>query len=669
MGTDAPNLMPPSLAFVDPWYGEAAADNRWVTLAGDDNLPEMLIGRLPGNNPEEIGTMVSKILAYEGNTDTSWHGNVIFYTDNPDSAGDFVLLSDGVADSYLPPPFVANKIYLGETCDYQNPSVVCRDQFLNAVNTAGALIVNYVGHAGRTAWASERLLHLDMLPSLSNGEKTPIHLAMTCNDGYYHYPGDAAAQSLGEVAVRIDGRGAVASWSPSGLGLATGHDSLDQGFFNSVFFDDIRVLGEATLAGKLRLYATGANRDLIDTYHIFGDPALHINALDPELHIQKTVEPPGQVDPGDVLTYTLTFSNTGDATAHHVVLEDLLDPLLVNSTLIYTSPEVLGLRPGVTYGWDIEDLEPGDRGEIRFRAVVSPTTGPAAIVNEAEIYSPASRDIVSVTTGVQVPDMYVTKTGPDEPVTFNEAVTYTISWGNMGRAAAPDARLTDRLPPGVDYVADSSGWPHSEPSPGTIVWELGPNPVPTGTQQTFVVTGWITMDPRLTKWMTNSVFIKSAMPDADPFNDKDTAATQVLLPDLSVIVSGPPVATSWSEISYTVAYSNVGDVAAVNAVISDVLPAGAVYVRDDSGFARDEPVPGIHVWPISPAELQPGGRGAFTVVVQLGSLAETGPEVTNVVEIGANSPDPVPDNDVDHWITEVIGRYLYYLPRILLGSK
>jgi hypothetical protein len=101
---------------------------------------------------------------------------------------------------------------------------------------------------------------------------------MTCYDGYYHYPDLPAAgnDALAEVVTRADGRGAVASWSPTGLGVSTGHDYLDRGFFEARFADGRRTLGEATMAGKLKLWTSASSLDLLDTYLLFGDPALRL---------------------------------------------------------------------------------------------------------------------------------------------------------------------------------------------------------------------------------------------------------------------------------------------------------------------------------------------------------------------------------------------------------
>ena len=51
-----------SLPKVDPWILETASDNRYVTVSGDDNLPDMIIGRLPVTTEIETSAAVSKII-------------------------------------------------------------------------------------------------------------------------------------------------------------------------------------------------------------------------------------------------------------------------------------------------------------------------------------------------------------------------------------------------------------------------------------------------------------------------------------------------------------------------------------------------------------------------------------------------------------------------------
>jgi len=99
-------------------------------------------------------------------------------------------------------------------------------------------------------------------------------LDMACISGNFADP------SFSGIEVMMLGRangGSVAGWGATGFGVATGHDQLHRGFYQAVFGSGVRTLGLATAAGKLALWASGRNLDLMDTFDLLGDPALRIN--------------------------------------------------------------------------------------------------------------------------------------------------------------------------------------------------------------------------------------------------------------------------------------------------------------------------------------------------------------------------------------------------------
>ena len=57
--------------------------------------------------------------------------------------------------------------------------------------------------------------------ALTNQDRLPVFVSMTCLEGYFH-EADASFHAFGESVVRMPKVGAVASWSPTGLGLASG---------------------------------------------------------------------------------------------------------------------------------------------------------------------------------------------------------------------------------------------------------------------------------------------------------------------------------------------------------------------------------------------------------------------------------------------------------------
>ncbi len=285
LADSADTFLPPYLAVVDPTMGETAADNRFVSLTAGDILPDMHVGRLPANTPAETTAMVDKILVFENSSShDAWAKNILFVTDNLEGGGgNFYELSDAIADGYIDPPtnsvklipetYRRTKLYLDRTCSSGSD---CRQKMTNALNQDGALFVSYIGHGAKTFWAQERIWDVNAASQMTNGNKYPIMLPMTCNEGYFIEPAQGF-RSTSEASLRLPHRGAIASWAPTGYGLSAGHDYLERGFFLSIFHGAANQLGPATTAGKLYLAANAPSKqyqDLIDTFLLMGDPAL-----------------------------------------------------------------------------------------------------------------------------------------------------------------------------------------------------------------------------------------------------------------------------------------------------------------------------------------------------------------------------------------------------------
>ncbi|MGC8780243.1 MAG: C25 family cysteine peptidase [Anaerolineae bacterium] len=287
--TTPPTYIPPFLANVDPDLKETAADNLFVTLVGDDPVPDMALGRMSVNTPAEAAAMIDKVIAYEtqcrcGQGGDAWNKNTLFISDNlAHGGGDFYFYSDEIADGYVDPPtnsikllpatYTVTKAYLDLTCFGRDD---CRSMITNTLNITGALFVNYVGHAGKDYWSFDAIFSQEVLPSLTMSACLPVYLPMTCYEGSFHDP-RRGFSSLAEAYTRLPLYGAVASWSPTGSGLVSGHDVLERGLFLALFHQGYETLGEATVRAKQYLYdTTTLNRDLLDTFMIFGDPALRI---------------------------------------------------------------------------------------------------------------------------------------------------------------------------------------------------------------------------------------------------------------------------------------------------------------------------------------------------------------------------------------------------------
>ena len=381
-GSDKKNYIPPLLALVDPFLKETATDNRLVTVAGADALPDLYIGRFPANSPAEVTTMVNKTVQYETQPwPGDWKNRVLFVADNADTAGDFAALSDQVADHLLPAGAYADekqKIYLGVT---HTSSIAARSDIISAFNS-GLFLSNYTGHGQVQHWASEFVFRVEDSSNLANGPRLPVHLSMTCLDGRFH---EIGGDSQAETLLRNPSGGAVAVWAATGLGVAHGHDFMHRGFYSALFQHGQTNLGALVEAGKLELYtgdALGIFQDLLDTFVLLGDPALNLGLAATDLAIEPVAGPAQPLAPGDLLALRYRVRNLGQMPAPDVSVAVSLPPLSDLTASSESGP--VTIEPGPPSRFGLGEIKAGASVELKITGVLAEGAALGAFAVSAE---------------------------------------------------------------------------------------------------------------------------------------------------------------------------------------------------------------------------------------------------------------------------------------------
>ena len=647
VGTNTPTFMPPYLAWVDPWLGERPADNRFVTIAGQDILPDMFIGRLAVRDAVQITAAIANIIGYEQNPPAdNWNSRVLFIADNADKAGDFAAYSDQVADFYLPEEYTAQKIYYGIT----HPTVSgVKTGIIDAVNQ-GSLLVNFVGHATYNIWAGENFYSASALPSLNNAGRLPFHVAMACMDGSFDLlPGPALAESMTIAA----GKGAIGSFSSTGWSVASGHDYLHEGLYLALFEDGIIGVGAATTQAKFYLYAnTAGHRDLIDTFMLFGDPALKLNVLPADLQINQSAASTDPLHPGDSVQYTLDYANTGSASATHVVITDLLPAGLIDP-LVTSSGAQITPRPGQSFVWDVETLSPGEGGSIQILATVASDFS-GLLINQASIttaiietdYDNNISEIVQIP--VISPDLWLQKQGP-AAARIGDLVTYRLAYTNQGDDLAAGVVITDSLPADLlDPIVTSSGAQITPRSGAHFVWDV--EDLSPGEGGAITITG--ELGTTAASSLSNSAHISAASLEANRTNNHaGPVYTQVLSADLALGKSGPPVAVPGASIQYTLDFMNAGTDLAVGVVLTDIIPVEVINPIITSSGAQITLRPGSRfVWDVE--NLSPGEGGTILINGQVAVNASG--LFTNEAKIATASFESVLANNQAGPVTTVV---------------
>jgi len=205
---------------------------------------------------------------------------------------------------------------------------------------------------------------------------------------------------------------------------------------------------------------------------------------EPVLDLAKTVDVNGTdratARPGDTLTYTITYGNSGLGAAGNVVLQDRLPQYVTYVSGSATNGGTYnGLNRMIT--WNLGNLAVGDIGSVSFQVTVnsdvphnSTIRNRAVIVADGGFSNKAFADILAE----QLPALFVQKSVDKTNTKPGDILTYTVRYGNNSPyVSAFNAVLTDDLSGYVTYVsgsATSSGVYNS--TNHTLTWNLGTLP-------------------------------------------------------------------------------------------------------------------------------------------------------------------------------------------------
>jgi hypothetical protein len=255
------------------YEGLTPDDNYYVTVDGNDILPDMLIGRIPGDSSETVAALIDKIIRFEESTRENPH-NVLLIADQ---GNDFEALNEGIF-SYLPANFNADKIYLsdyltGVDKEEREKQIAKATQNIIASFNEGVMISNYIGHGVMDRWSqSKGLFKPDDVHKLTNQEQLTFALMLTCINGYFV---NSAKYSFAEEFILASG-GAIATFAPSNVSYTWEDTILAHAIASLIFEDGNRIVGAITTQSKITAYEQGASANVLKMFTLFGDPAVRL---------------------------------------------------------------------------------------------------------------------------------------------------------------------------------------------------------------------------------------------------------------------------------------------------------------------------------------------------------------------------------------------------------
>ena len=280
------NLYPifvPTFHGWSPESGETAMDHRFVTLSGDDSLPDMYIGRLPAQYPHELDIVVKKIINYEKNLQRGpWQGRIVEIADNEiDNPGQddiFEKTREELIKNVIPPAYDTKKVYLREIVSPLRTNKIIMDSI-----NEGVLVVEYAGHGSAQTWADESIFRIEDARALRN-KHLPFILATTCLNGQFDKPLQFGQYCLVDQFTFSE-YGSVACLSATRLTYGSANAEFDKEIFRAMLSESHETLGSIIATAKTRFISNASTRWIpgAEQYTLFGDPATRLAI--PELKI------------------------------------------------------------------------------------------------------------------------------------------------------------------------------------------------------------------------------------------------------------------------------------------------------------------------------------------------------------------------------------------------
>ncbi len=359
-----------------------------------------------------------------------------------------------------------------------------------------------------------------------------------------------------------------------------------------------------------------------------------------DLSIAKT-SAPNPVVAGGTITYTVTVTNNGPATAQSVSMTDVVPGQLNQVAATSSSFACTGTA---TVTCTQASLASGASATITItgtvpNAQVANLTPNTATVTTTSNDPNTANNTATVTTSVTtIADLRLTKAASAPTAVAGTSVTYTVAVTNAGPSNATNYTVVDTIPSGLTPLSATIGASPCSISGQTVT--CSGTSLASSTSQTITITAAIA-DNAPPGTVTNTATI-TAQGTADPTTSNNAASASVTVTqsaDLTItktavtnpVVPGLPA-------TFTLAIDNLGPSDAAGTVAGDPLPTG--YTLGAGTDPRCQLIGGSIT--CSLGTILADAPGELLTVVVVPPAGTPSGSLVNTATLTSSVPDPTP---------------------------
>ncbi|HEX2955800.1 MAG TPA: C25 family cysteine peptidase [Chitinispirillaceae bacterium] len=281
------NLIPVHLSRIPGW-GPAADDGYYTTVNGNDQFPDLCIGRFPARNRTDLKCIVDKTCSYIRTPQRGyWKDNILLLGGGELSFSEF---NNQISSEVIGPLMNIVRMDAEPSSRYYKDASMAPGLIADILNS-GVFFVNFNGHGGGNIWSDNNFFGYKDLSRLLNssgnkGGRLPVVFSFTCLTGFFE---SVYYRSLGEEFLRNSPNGAIAFYGASAYTSKNGNMIINKMMLENALNRSFQTIGELIRHCELNLLTSYDVQylSLVKQYNLLGDPALPL--LYPDTGLTLTV--------------------------------------------------------------------------------------------------------------------------------------------------------------------------------------------------------------------------------------------------------------------------------------------------------------------------------------------------------------------------------------------
>jgi hypothetical protein len=272
--TGSLNVVPTHLSRFPGW-GPGADDGYFGTVWGEDNFPDICVGRFPAGNEQELRTLVDKTVKYIKNPQRGyWRDNLLLLGGGE---ADFTAFNNSLVNETIGSKLNVIRMDADSGSQFYRDGFTASNFIAGNINS-GVFLISFNGHGGGNIWSDNNFFGYNDLPKLYNGQwgsggRLPVVFSFTCLTGFFE---SNTYRSLGEEFIRTNHNGAICFYGASAYTSKTGNFLMNKLLMELALDGSFSTIGELFDFCELNMLVRYGPEYifLVRQYNLLGDPAL-----------------------------------------------------------------------------------------------------------------------------------------------------------------------------------------------------------------------------------------------------------------------------------------------------------------------------------------------------------------------------------------------------------